>query len=80
MNNLFYFFDLPSATSAAEMNVSKPKTSSEEGGIKKKGEVIHSGHFMISSVSEDQDDHESLVQDRDSPLHHEHMKMMQNGT
>ena len=53
-------------------------SKSYDDGIKKKGEVIHSGHFMISSVSEDQPDHENITQDRDSPVHHEHMKRIQH--
>nr|CAB3263871.1 Mlx [Phallusia mammillata] len=46
----------------------------------RKGEVIHSGHFMISSVADDQEDlTETIDHDRDSPIHHEQSIMIKHG-
>ncbi|XP_078491560.1 transcription factor protein isoform X4 [Ciona intestinalis] len=42
----------------------------------KKGDVIHSGHFMVSSVADDGDEHEEINHDRDSPVHHEQAIMI----
>ena len=46
---------------------------------RRKGEVVHSGHFMISSVADDQEDHEDIDCDRDSPVHHEQHIMIKYG-
>ena len=46
---------------------------------RRKGEVIHSGHFMISSVADDQEEAEDISHDRDSPRHHEHSIMIKHG-
>jgi len=48
--------------------------------MKRRGEVIQSGHFMISSVTEEQDDQEDISHDRDSPvLHEERLKLKRQG-
>nr|XP_009860089.1 transcription factor protein isoform X1 [Ciona intestinalis] len=53
-------------------------TNSEQDIYKspKKGDVIHSGHFMVSSVADDGDEHEEINHDRDSPVHHEQAIMI----
>jgi len=50
------------------------KTSSRQ-----KGEVVHSGHFMMSSVAEQEDVTDNIDHDRDSPIHHEQSIMIKHG-
>ena len=40
---------------------------------------MHSGHFMISSVADDQEEHEDIDHNRDSPVHHEKSIMIKYG-
>ncbi|CAK8692937.1 unnamed protein product [Clavelina lepadiformis] len=60
----------------ANYNVNPSKPSNE---ARRKGDVIHSGHFMVSSVADDQDENEEIDHNRDSPVHHEQSIMIKHG-
>lgn len=46
---------------------------------KSRGEVIHSGHFMISSVADQDELDDDVSHDRDSPVHHDQAIRLRQG-
>lgn len=51
----------------------------EETPGRNKGEVIHSGHFMISSVADQDELEDEVSHDRDSPVHHDQAIRLRQG-
>ncbi|XP_039253639.2 MLX-interacting protein-like isoform X1 [Styela clava] len=56
----------------SQMNLRERKAESN-------GEVIHSGHFMISSVADQDDVDDDVPHDRDSPVHHDQAIRIREG-